>query len=314
MEYRRLGVSGLQVSVVGLGTNNFGGRVDVEKTARIVHQALDLGVNFFDTANNYGGGLSEEYLGRAIEGKREQAIIATKFGRPVGEGPNRSGASKRHIMVQVEASLRRLGSETIDLYQLHVHDPETPIEETLRALDDLVRQGKVRYIGCSQLSAWQACEAIWTSRFLNLNAFVSVQPYYNLLRRDVERELVPLCRAYGLGIIPYFPLESGVLTGKYRRGEPIPAGSRLAWRTDSQRFLNERNFQILESLDRFASERGRSMVELALAWLLSNPTVSTVIPGATDPSQVRDNVNAVGWRLTEEDLAEIDRITGPQPA
>jgi aryl-alcohol dehydrogenase-like predicted oxidoreductase len=199
--------------------------------------------------------------------------------------------------------------DAIDLYQLHIHDPHTPIEETLRALDDLIHQGKVRYIGCSQLSAWQTCEAIWTSRMLGLNAFVSVQPYYNVLKRDVEEELVPLCKAYGLGIIPYFPLESGFLTGKYRPGQPVPEGTRFAGRPSLHRLLSEKNFAMLTKLEQFAESRGRRVGELAIAWLLANPRVSTVIAGATTPEQVTANAKSENWKLTPEDLKEIDAIT-----
>lgn len=309
MEYRRLGNSGLKVSALGLGGNNFGMRVDERGTQRIIHQALDLGINFIDTANVYGRTRSEEFIGKALKGKRSQALIATKFGREMGKEPNTSGASRKHIMDQIEASLRRLDTDAIDLYQLHIHDPETPIEETLRALDDLIRQGKVRYIGCSGVTALQACEAVWTSRMLNLNAFVSVQPHYSLLQRDVEKELVPFCRAYGLGIIPYFPLESGFLTGKYRPGAPIAEGTRLASMRSFQRLLTEKNFAILQRLEHFAAQRTRQVGELAIAWLLANPTVSTVIAGATRPEQVVANAGVLDWRLSLEELKEIDEIT-----
>ncbi len=308
MEYRRLGTSGLKVSALGLGTNSFGPRADEQGSARIIHQALDLGINFLDTANVYGSGRSEELIGKALKSKRSQALIATKFGRTMTKDPNGKGASRRHIMEQLEDSLTRLGTDYIDLYQLHIHDPETPIEETLRALDDSVHQGKVRYIGCSQVSAWQACEAIWTSRLLNLNAYVSVQPYYNLLAREIEIEMIPLCRAYGLGIIPYFPLEGGLLTGKYRPDQPPPPGSRFAGSQGFQRRLTKRNFSLLAGLERFSAERGRPVVELALAWLLANPLVSTVIAGASKPEQVVANERALSWKLTAEELKEIDGI------
>ena len=309
MEYRRLGTSGLKVSAIGLGGNNFGERLDEKGTTRIIHQALALGINFIDTANRYGGTRSEELVGRALKGRRGDALIATKFGRSMGDDPNASGGSRKHIMDQVEASLRRLGTEYIDLYQIHVFDPETPIEETLRALDDLIHQGKVRYIGCSGFTAWQVCEAVWTARTLNLNPFVSFQPHYNLLRREAEKELVPFCRSYGLGIIPYFPLASGFLTGKYRPSQPMPEGTRFATSPRYQRFLTEKNFAILERLEKFAGERGRPVGELAIAWLLANPTVSTVIPGATKPEQVVANVRPVDWKLMPEELKEIDQIT-----
>ncbi len=308
MEYRTLGTSGLKVSALGLGTNSFGRRADEKQSKRVIDQALDLGVNFLDTANMYGPRLSEEIIGKALKSKRGQVLIATKFGRSMGGGPNDHGASRSHIMEQLEGSLSRLNTDYIDLYQLHTPDPDTPIEETLRALDDCVRNGKVRYIGCSGVTAWQACEALWTSRMLNLNAFVSVQPYYNLLKREIEKELVPFCRAYGLGIIPYFPLEGGLLTGKYRFGKPAPANSRFAGRTESEKRFSKWNFSILAGLERFAEKRGRPVLELALAWLFANPSVSTVIAGATKPEQVVANERSLDWKLSTEELKEIDEI------
>ena len=310
MEYRRLGNSGLKVSVLGLGANNFGERMDDQETSLVIHQALASGINFIDTANRYGGTHSEEFIGQALKGRRLEAVIATKFGRVMGEGPNESGASREHIMRQIEESLRRLQTDYIDLYQIHVFDPETPIEETLRALDDLVHQGKVRYIGCSGFSAWQVCEAVWTSRSLGLNSLVSVQPQYNLLRREVEVELVPFCKAYGLGIIPYFPLAAGFLTGKYKATDQIPPGTRFALTPRHQkRMLTEKNFSLLSRLEKFAIERGHSIGELAIAWLAANPTVSTVIAGASNPEQVTANARAITWNLTAEDLKEIDQQT-----
>lgn len=309
MEYHRLGTSGLKVSVIGLGGNNFGGRVDEQGTQRVIDQALELGINFIDTANVYGRGRSEEFIGKALKGKRHQALIATKFGRQMGTEPNNSGGSRSHIIDQVERSLGRLETDYIDLYQLHIHDPTTPIEETLRALDDLIHQGKVRYIGCSGVAAWQACEAIWTSKTLKLNAFVSVQPHYSLLWREAEQELIPFCRAYGLGIIPYFPLEGGFLTGKYRPGETPDQGTRLANSMGFQkRLFTEENFALLARLHRFAETRSRSVTELALAWLLANPAVSTVIPGATKAEQVVANARASDWRLLPEELEQIGEI------
>ncbi len=312
MEYRSLGTSGLKVSALGLGTNSFGRRTDEKQSKRVIDQALDLGVNFLDTANMYGPCLSEEIIGKSLKSKRQQVLIATKFGRAMGEGPNDRGASRRHIIEQLEGSLSRLNTDYIDLHQLHIHDPHTPIEETLRALDDSVRNGKVRYIGCSGVTAWQVCEAVWTSKMLNLNAFVSVQPYYNLLKREIERELVPFCRAYGLGIIPYFPLEGGLLTGKYRPGKPAPEGSRFAGRTESEKRFSKRNFSILAGLERFAEKHGRPVLELALAWLLANPSVSTVIAGATKPEQVVANQRSLDWKLSTEELKEIDHIVSTE--
>ncbi|MFQ5933322.1 MAG: aldo/keto reductase [Dehalococcoidia bacterium] len=309
MEYRRLGNSGLMVSTVGLGTNNFGSRADEKQSIRVLEQALDLGVNFLDTANVYSGTRSEEIIGKALKGKRDNVLIATKFGLPLGQGPNQKGGSRKNVFDSVEASLRRLDTDHIDLYQVHQPDPTTPIEETLRALDDLVHQGKVRYIGSSNFAAWQLSEAIWTSRTLNLHGFVSEQPYYNLLRRHVERELVPFCQAYGIGIIPYFPLESGFLTGKYRPGQPPEEGTRLAKTPSFQWVLTEGNFRILAQLEKFAQDREHTVGELAIAWLLANPTVSSVIAGATQPEQVVDNVKAIDWRMTSDEKKALNEIT-----
>ena len=308
MEYRYLGNSGLQVSAVGLGTNNFGRRMDREQTARVLHHALEEGVTFIDTANTYGGGLSEEFIGAALKGKRQQVVLATKAGMPIGEGPNQAGASRRHLMEQVEVSLRRLQTDYLDLFQVHAPDPRTPVEETVRTLDDLVRQGKVRYVGCSNYAAWQVCEAVWVARALGLTPMVSVQPEYSLMHREPERELLPFCERYGIGVIPYYPLAAGFLTGKYRPNEPVPAGTRLAGNERArQRFLTAENFALLGRLEAFAQERGHTVGELAIAWLLARPVVSTVIAGATTPEQVSANVRAGAWRLGPEDMAELER-------
>ena len=306
MEYRQLGRSGLQVSTVGLGTNNFGRRVDADGTAAVVNKALEMGINLFDTSNSYGAGQSEEYIGRALKGKRHEALIATKVSSTVGDGPNQGGNSRQHIVTEVENSLRRLDTDYIDLYQIHWVDPNTPIEETLRALDDLVRQGKVRYIGCSNFKAWQICEAIWTSRSLGISPFVSVQPRYNIMDREIEAELVPFCDEYGMGILPYYPLANGFLTGKYRKGEPPPAGTRLA--EEDRNMLNDAKFDVLQGLEGFAEKRGHTVLELAFAWLLAKGSISSVIAGATKPEQVVSNTRAAGWRLTDADLAEIDTV------
>lgn len=306
MEYRRLGPSGLEVSAVGLGTNNFGRRVDAAGTAKVLDRALDEGVTFIDTANIYSDGLSEEYIGKAIDGKRDQYILATKAAMKVGDGPNEIGASRHHLFTEIEKSLKRLRTDYVDLYQIHRADPNTPIEETLHALDQLVAQGKVRYIGCSNYASWQVCEALWTSRMQDLVPFSTAQPRYSLLDREVERELVPFCQTYGIGILPYFPLANGFLTGKYRRGEPAPDGSRLA--EGDRGLFTDRNFDILEGLERFAQTRNHTVLDLAFAWLLANPAVTSVIAGATRPEQVAANANTVGWRLTDEELKEIDRI------
>ncbi len=311
MEYRNLGRSGLQVSAVGLGCNNFGMRCDKDQSAAVVHKALELGVTLFDTADIYGGGgRSEEFLGAALGDKRHGVAVATKFVGPMGEGPLGRGASRRYIFQAVEASLRRLGTDYIDLYQIHFPDTTTPIEETLRALDDVVRQGKVRYIGCSNFAGWQVVEAQWITRTQHLSPLISAQNEYNLLDRRIERELVPACNAYGLGVLPYFPLASGFLTGKYRPGEPPPQGTRLqAWGARGEQVLSERNFEVLTKLEEFAQLRGKSMLELAIGWLASQPHVASVIAGATKPEQIEQNVSAADWRLAAEEMSEVDSFT-----
>ncbi len=310
MEYGSLGRSGLQVSAIGLGCNNFGRRVDEQGTRAVVDASLDQGITLFDTADMYGpGGLSEEYLGKALQGRRQEVLIATKFAGPMAEGSLHRGASRRYIFEAVEASLRRLGTDFIDLYQIHFPDAQTPLEETMRALDDLVRQGKVRYLGCSNFAGWQLVEAQWIARGENRAGFISAQNLYNLLDRRIERELVPACNARGVGILPYFPLASGFLTGKYRRGQDAPAGSRLsAAGPMADRYLTEANFDQLLALEAFASERGHSMLELAIGWLASQPHVSSVIAGATTPAQVEQNVRAGDWQLSQEDLAAVDQL------
>lgn len=306
MEYRQLGRSGLQVSAIGLGTNNFGRRMDKRATEVVINHALDVGINMIDTANSYSAGLCEEFIGHALKGKRQKAIIATKVSSRMADGPNNAGNSRQHITAEVENSLRRLGTDYIDLYQIHWPDPNTPIEETLRTLDDLVHQGKVRYVGCSNFAAWQLCEAAWTSKTEALPYFVSAQPKYNILDRDIESELIPFCAEYGVGILPYYPLANGFLTGKYRRGEEAPQGTRLA---ESDRgMLTEENFDMLEALEGFASKRDHTVLELAFAWLLSNPTVSSVIAGATKVEQVIGNARTVEWHLTSEDMKELNTI------
>ena len=311
MKQRTLGKSGLQVSMVGLGCNNFGGRIDLEASRKVVHKALDLGITLFDTADIYGEkGGSESILGQFLGDRRKTIVLATKFGMPMDEAETLKGGSRRYMFSAIEASLRRLKTDWIDLYQLHQPDPLTPMEETLRALEDLIRQGKVRYIGCSNLPAWQVVEALWTARYLGLNRFVSCQDEYSLVVRDPERELLPAVEAYGLGFLPYFPLASGLLTGKYKRSEPMPEGARLT-KTQrlADRYLTDGNWRIVERLEGFCAERGRTLLELAFSWLAARPAVSSVIAGATRPEQVEQNVKAVGWTLSPDDLAEIDRLT-----
>ncbi|MBI4299580.1 MAG: aldo/keto reductase [Chloroflexi bacterium] len=307
MEYRKLGRSGLSVSAIGLGCNNFGWRLDEERTAAVVNRALELGINFLDTSDSYGRGLSETYIGNILKGRRREAILATKFASPMGDRPNDRGGSRYHIMEAVDASLRRLQTDYIDLYQMHVVDPATPIEETLRTLDDLVHAGKVRYIGCSNFAAWQLCEAIWTSRSNNRESFISVQPLYNAIDRRIERELIPCCVAYGIGIIPYSPLANGFLTGKYRRGQAAMEGTRLAGIPAMQdRIFTEENFAKLDKLEVFATTREHSVGDLAIAWLLAQPMISTVIAGATSPEQVGANIKGADWKLEARDLEQLE--------
>lgn len=306
MKYRKLGNSGLEVSVVGLGTNNFGGRLDYDKTDRVISQALDTGINLIDTSNSYGDALSEEYIGRSLEGRREQAIIATKVSSRMREGPNQSGNSRQHIMDQVESSLLRLRTDRIDLYQIHWWDPTTPIVETLRALDDLSSAGKIRYFGCSNFAAWQVCESIWSSRELGISTFSSVQPHYSMLERAIEWELIPFCEKYGMGVLPYYPLANGFLTGKYRKGRPMPTGTRLD--TDDRGIFTDENFQLIEKLVSFGQDRNKSVLDLAFAWLLARPVVSSVIAGATTPGQVLANASTADWEMSSEDYRTVTSL------
>jgi aryl-alcohol dehydrogenase-like predicted oxidoreductase len=306
MKYRRLGTSGLKVSEIGLGCNNFGMRIDQAQTTAVVHAALDAGVTLFDTADVYGAKQSEVMLGVALGARRHEVVLATKFGLPTGALPYGAGGSRRYVTAAVEASLKRLGTDYIDLYQMHRPDPETPIDETLRALDDLVRAGKVRYLGNSNFTGWQVTDADWTARSLGLNRFVSAQNNYSLVERAVEAEVLPACERFGLGMLPFFPLASGLLTGKYRRGEPPPEGTRLAaWGPRGAAFMSEANFDRAERLSAWAEGRGRTILELAFAWLLARPAVSSVIAGATSPVQVSLNAATADWVLSAGDLEEV---------
>jgi aryl-alcohol dehydrogenase-like predicted oxidoreductase len=316
MELRNLGSSGLRVSAVGLGCNNLGGRLDASASRIVVHAALEQGITLFDTADVYplqSTGVSEELLGAALGKHRADVVVATKFGFPMDAAGVRSGASRRYIMAAVEASLRRLGTDWIDLYQVHTPDPLTPIEETICALDDLLRQGKIRYAGCSNFAAWQVTQAVWMARSLNRSAFVSCQDEYSLLARDIEREQMPAMVAQGLGFLPYFPLASGLLSGKYRGGAK-PAGSRLTVAKGLMDvFLNDANLAASERLGAFAEAHGHTLLELAFSWLLSRPTVASVIAGASNPEQIAQNVAAGTWILTAGELAEIDKLApGPK--
>ena len=303
MNYRKLGKSGLEVSVIGLGANNFGGRLDYETSDSVISQLFDVGINLIDTSNSYGNTLSEEYIGRSLEGRREKAVIATKVSSRMSEGPNQAGNSRKHIIEQVENSLTRLRTNYIDLYQIHWWDSSTPIEETLRVLDDLVTQGKIRYFGCSNFSAWQVCESVWTSKELGIQTFISAQPHYSMLERNVERELIPFCGKYGVGILPYFPLANGFLTGKYRKDSPSPSGSRLE--SDDKGLFTESNYALLEKLIGFSEERGKTVLDLAFAWLLYNGDISPVIAGATKPEQVISNAAAADWQLTDKEYEKV---------
>ncbi|HZZ07076.1 MAG TPA: aldo/keto reductase [Candidatus Binataceae bacterium] len=311
MEYRNMGTSGLKVSAVGLGCNNFAMKCDAEQTRAIVHRALDEGITLFDTADAYGNcGGSEELLGKALGKRRREVIVASKFGMSMGDGPYLHGASRRYVMAAAEDSLRRLNTDYIDLYQLHFPDPETPQEETLEALADLVRAGKVRYLGCSNFAAWQLAEALGISRARGLPAYISAQNQYNLLEREIERELIPACRHFGVGVLPFFPLASGFLTGKYRRGAEPVKGTRMALlERVARRTLTGPNFDLLEKLEQFTRERGHTLLELAVGWLVSEPQNSSVICGATSPEQVSENVKAGAWKLSAEERDAVDKLT-----
>jgi aryl-alcohol dehydrogenase-like predicted oxidoreductase len=309
---RRIGNSGLAVSTVGLGTNNFGMKLDLAQSRAVVHAALDNGINLFDTSDSYGD--SEQRLGEILQGKRDDVLIATKFGSDVRRLGQDNGVdwdargSRRYIRRAVENSLRRLRTDWIDLYQIHRPDPATPIDETLSALDDLVHEGKVRYLGHSNFSGWQVADAEWTARTRNLERFISAQNEYSLLERGIEADLVPALERYEIGLLPFFPLASGLLTGKYRRGEGAPQGSRIqAWKRES--VLTDGTFDVLEELEAFAAERSITVLEVAIGGLAAQSTVSSVIAGATSPEQVAANVKAGQWQPSAEDRAEIDRIT-----
>jgi aryl-alcohol dehydrogenase-like predicted oxidoreductase len=303
MQSRRIGT--LEVSLVGLGCNNFGMRIDEPESVRVVHAAIDAGITFFDTADIYGSTNSEVYLGHALAGHRDSVVIATKFGMRVDA--ERQGARPEYVRRAAENSLRRLGTDRIDLYQLHQPDPTVPIAETLGALDDLVRAGKVREIGCSNFSAAQLQEATAIAAKGSAR-FVSVQNELSVVHREPERAVLPECARLGIKFLPYFPLASGLLTGKYRRGKAAPEGTRLSQGWAASRFATDEKFATAEALDAFARSRNRSLLELAISWLASHEMVASVISGATSAEQVRQNVTACSWELTKTDLAEIDRI------
>jgi aryl-alcohol dehydrogenase-like predicted oxidoreductase len=313
MEIRNVGQSGLRVSAIGLGCNNFGRPVDREGSRAVVHKALDLGVTFFDCGDVYGRrGGAETILGDILGERRKDIVLVTKFGRPMDSEGKLKGGSRRYIMSAVEASLTRLKTDWIDLYQYHLVDPLTPIEETLRALDDLVHQGKVRYIGCSHMPAWQVVDSLWTSRSYNIARYIACEDEYNLISRGIEDELIPAMTTHGIGLLPYYPLASGLLTGKYRRGAALPADSRFAVITERDyvgQFMTDVNMTRVERLTVFAEQRGYRLLDIAMSWIASRPLVASVIAGATKPAQVEANVKAAAFKLTAEDLAELDKLT-----
>jgi aryl-alcohol dehydrogenase-like predicted oxidoreductase len=306
VEYRALGESGLRVSVVGLGCNNFGRRINLEQTRAVVHAALDAGVTLFDTADIYGE--SEDYLGEVLGSARADIVLATKFGMDMGGqlGPDWGArGSRRYIRKAIESSLRRLRTDCVDLYQLHAPDASTPIEETLAALHELVDEGKVRYVGCSNFAAWQLADADWTARSGGHPRFISAQNHYSLIERGVEAELAPACKRFGVGILPFYPLANGLLSGKYTRGEAAPEGSRLAAR---QEWLSDERFDKVEALASYAEERGRSLLDVAIGGLAAQRQVASVIAGATKPEQIQANVAAGEWVPSPEDLKALNKL------
>ena len=303
-----MGASGLKVSRIGLGCNNFGGRIDIAASREVIHKALDLGITLFDTADVYGNrGGSETCLGQFLGDRRKDIVLASKFGSPMDDAGTMKGGSRRYVMSAVEASLKRLKTDWIDLYQMHRPDPQTPIEETLHALDDLIRQGKIRYIGCATVAAWQLVGMQWAARHHGFAPLSSCLAEYSLIVRDAERDLVPAMQTCGIGLLPYYPLASGFLTGKYKRDAPMPEGARLTkGKRYSDKYLTEANWTRLERLEAFCKARGRSLLELAFAWLSAQPVVASVIAGATKAEQVEINARATDWVLTPQELAEID--------
>ncbi|MCL4296467.1 MAG: aldo/keto reductase [Anaerolineae bacterium] len=311
MEYRQLGNSGVRVSVIGLGTNRFGSpKLPQDSVTKVIDAALDRGINFIDTANTYQEGRSEEMLGQALKGRWDKFVVASKFYHPVGDGPNDRGASRYHMQHAVEASLRRLQSDHLDLLYVHRWDADTPIEETLRALDDLIRQGKIRYAGASNFASWQLAHANLLAEVRGWSPFVVIQSEYHLLERDVEREVLPYCRAHKVGFVPYFPLAGGFLTGKYQRGQPAPPGSRGESNSYVQQYMTDAHYDKIEQLSAWVQVRNRGLNELAQAWLLAQPQVCSVITGATSLEQLLSNVKAADWILTAAEVQEIDTILG----
>jgi len=309
MEYRQLGRAGVRVSVIGLGTNRFGTpSLPASEVSKILDVAVDLGINFLDSSNTYVRGRCEEALGQALQGRRERFIVATKAVMRMGDGPNDWGASRYHLVHALEASLRRLQTDRIDLYYLHRWDDTTPLDESLRALDDLVRMGMILYLGCSDYASWQLAKANMLAELHGWMPLVVIQSAYHLLERSVEREVLPYCRAHNVGFVPYHPLAGGFFTGKYRRGEPAPAGSRGESSPNVQRYMTDAGYDVLEALTAWAAVRGRGMNELAQAWLMAQPQVCSVITGATQLEHVRQNVKAASWNLTPDEAREINAL------
>jgi len=316
MQYRQLGRTGLRVSVFGLGTNAFGGRADEATSIALIHHALEHGVNLIDTSNRSPATptmteLSETIMGRALRGRRDQAIIATKCGKKTGNGPNDANCSRWHILQEVERSLRRLQTDHIDLYQIHWFDPTTPLEETLRAFDDLVRAGKVRYVGCSNYTAWQLCKALWTSDRHGLARYDSVQPAYSPADRRIEPELIPLCLDQGVGVLVYYPLAGGILTGKYRPGSEPPQGSRARTQPGFAAQLNARNLALAVEMERLAADVGATVAQLTLAWVMRRPGITSALVGATTLAQQEENLRAVDLPLSEGTLRRITELSDP---
>ena len=310
MNYRQLGNSGVRVSVIGLGTNQFGRKVDQTAVNNVLDASLDLGINFIDTADVYTGGNSEETLGHALKGRWDKFVVATKVYFKTGEEINDYGASRYHIMNGVEASLRRLQTDHIDLYQIHRWDTTTPIEETMRTLDDLVSSGKVRYVGASAFASWQLAKANLLAQFYGWAPFVTVQSHYHMLEREVENEVIPYCQEHNVGFIPYFPLAGGFLTGKYKRGEDAPVGSRGESSQYVQEYMTDANYDVVEKLTAWAEARDHTMAELAHAWLLAQPTVCSVISGLTKLEHLQANAKASDWELSVDEIAKLNEILG----
>ena len=312
MEYRQLGSTGVRISVIGLGTNRFGSEaLPQNEVHKVVDAAQDLGINFIDTSNTYTQTRSEQTLGHALKGRWDKFVVATKFAMVVGDGPNDRGASRYHMMHAVEASLRRLQSDHIDLYYVHCWDPQTPIEETLRALDDLVRAGKVRYIAASNFTSWQLARANILAELRGWTPLAAIQSEYHLLERDVECEVLPYCQAHNMGFVPYYPLAGGFLTGKYWRGEPPPPGSRGETNRHVKRYMIDANYDAIEPLSAWAAARGRGLNQLAIAWLQAQPQICSVIAGATKLDHVLSNARAADWKLTADEVAEVTALLPP---